>query len=161
MQYKAKISAREPKLVNNSVSPARTVHRPSISIIMAHRLRGPYKLPRRQQYALVPGSHWPYRFPPGPPFSTTQQPQIRLSTTVITPTLKADLAKEAATSGSPPLTWPHKGWDDKVVLEVVPSHRQPRTLSDWIAWRMIRACRRVTLFPATYLAFYHCLGIRC
>ncbi|KAK3290533.1 uncharacterized protein B0H64DRAFT_412741 [Chaetomium fimeti] len=111
---------------------------------MTHRLRVASKLPRSQQYTPVSSPHAPSRPSPGPVrvISATQQVQIRLSTTaIITPREKTLLAKEAAASGSPPLTWPHKGWDDKVVLEVVPSHRKPRTLSDRIAWRMIRACR--------------------
>ncbi|KAJ4289298.1 inducible alternative oxidase 2 [Collariella sp. IMI 366227] len=37
-----------------------------------------------------------------------------------------------------PLTWPHKGWDEKVVLEVVPSHRKPRNMSDRVALRLVR-----------------------
>ncbi|KXX80016.1 Alternative oxidase, mitochondrial [Madurella mycetomatis] len=44
--------------------------------------------------------------------------------------------KQTTAFGSLPLTWPHKGWDDNVVLEVVPSHRKPRTMGDRVAWTM-------------------------
>ena len=109
---------------------------------MAHRLRAPYKLPRlqerdfRSRLALSP-----WRQSTATRHLGVQQYQIRLSTTAIPPRQETALAKQTSGLGSLPLTWPHKGWDDKVVLEVVPSHREPRTLSDKIAWRAIRLCR--------------------
>ncbi len=110
---------------------------------MAHRLRAPYKLPRLQERDLRS------RLALSPYQSTTlrhlgaQQHQIRLSTTAIPQRQEIALGKQTSGLASLPLTWPHKGWDDKVVLEVVPSHREPRTLSDKIAWRAIRLCRWV------------------
>ena len=42
------------------------------------------------------------------------------------------------------VTWPHKGWDDGVVLDVIPSHREPVTVGDHFAWRLTKVCRYVT-----------------
>ncbi|KAK4449803.1 putative alternative oxidase [Podospora aff. communis PSN243] len=39
------------------------------------------------------------------------------------------------------VTWPHQGWDDRVVLGVVPSHRKPVTVGDHLAWRLTKMCR--------------------
>lgn len=106
---------------------------------MAHHLRVLRQVPRVQGRALGSRS-----FTAASSLATPQQSQTRLSATAAAlPGL--DLPKRAPAQPSLPLTWPHKGWDDKVVLEVVPSHREPRTLSDRIAWRAIRLCRLV--FP--------------
>jgi hypothetical protein len=60
-------------------------------------------------------------------------------------TAKAFSSKETAAQPASPtgvsLSWPHKGWDDDVVLQVTPSHRKPRTAGDRIAWRLTRVCR--------------------
>ncbi|KAK4149909.1 mitochondrial alternative oxidase [Chaetomidium leptoderma] len=101
---------------------------------MAHRLRIPHRFCKLQK-----------RVPE--PFIATatlgrQQHQFRLSTTAIPQRQEATTPiKQKTEFGSLPLSWPHKGWDDKVVQEVVPSHRKPRTRSDRIAWRVIRICR--------------------
>ncbi|KAK3933834.1 alternative oxidase-domain-containing protein [Diplogelasinospora grovesii] len=39
------------------------------------------------------------------------------------------------------LTWPHPGWSEKVVHEIITSHRKPETFGDRFAWRVIRVCR--------------------
>ncbi|KAK0627401.1 alternative oxidase-domain-containing protein [Immersiella caudata] len=39
------------------------------------------------------------------------------------------------------VTWPHNGWEDSVVLHVVPSHRKPVTAGDHVAWRLTKLCR--------------------
>ncbi|KAK4245505.1 mitochondrial alternative oxidase [Corynascus novoguineensis] len=64
--------------------------------------------------------------------------QTRLSTSAAVGRHDITPAKPTSSLTSLPLTWPHKGWDVKVVQEVVPSHRKPRNLSDRIAWRVIR-----------------------
>lgn len=73
----------------------------------------------------------------------TQHDQPRPLTTPTTTTRRQDSipAKQTAGFGSLQLTWPHKGWKDDVVLEVVPSHRKPRTLGDKFAWGAIKICR--------------------
>jgi len=47
--------------------------------------------------------------------------------------------------GSLPLTWQHTGWTEKMLLEVVPSHRKPRTFGDKFAWKLTRVCRSVNV----------------
>jgi hypothetical protein len=107
---------------------------------MAHRIRAAHNLLWLQHRASGPPLS-PPSLAPGRQLRI-QYYQVRLSSTVI-PQSEDDavLAKKTSAFGSPPLTWPHKGWDDKVVLEVIPSHRKPRTLNDRIAWRVISICR--------------------
>lgn len=50
-------------------------------------------------------------------------------------------AEQGTRLGNLPLTWPHTGWTEKMLLDVVPSHREPRTLGDKFAWRVTRLCR--------------------
>ncbi|RYP53301.1 hypothetical protein DL768_001658 [Monosporascus sp. mg162] len=37
--------------------------------------------------------------------------------------------------------WPHHGYTEQEMLDVVPAHREPRTLGDWAAWKFMRFCR--------------------
>ena len=85
-------------------------------------------------------------------FVTTRHPGIcqsgarTISTTK--PPKQEDISlNKASASNGLHLTWPHKGWDDTVVLDVVPSHRKPRTVGDHFAWKVTRICRQV--HPAT------------
>lgn len=38
-------------------------------------------------------------------------------------------------------SWPHHGYTEKEMLEVVPAHRKPQTVGDWAAWKFMRFCR--------------------
>jgi hypothetical protein len=123
---------------------------------MAHRVRVPSKLPQLQGRGVQPRLTLP------PHQSSTikhtiraQQLPFRLSSTAISHRQEIAPARQTSGLGSLPLTWPHKGWDDKVVLEVVPSHREPRTLSDKIAWRVIRLCRYVRASSPPPPLFFH------
>ncbi|KAK3903380.1 mitochondrial alternative oxidase [Staphylotrichum tortipilum] len=107
---------------------------------MAHHLRVLRQVPRVQGRTPVSRSKQsPFSHTQFTAASTlaTQKSQVRQSTTVAIPQ-SPGLGLPTRTPAQPSvhLTWPHKGWDDKVVLEVVPSHREPRTLSDRIAWGM-------------------------
>ncbi len=37
--------------------------------------------------------------------------------------------------------WPHHGYTEQEMLDVVPAHREPQTLGDWAAWKFMRFCR--------------------
>lgn len=37
--------------------------------------------------------------------------------------------------------WPHPGYTMEEMTSVVPDHRQPRTFSDWAAWKIVRFAR--------------------
>lgn len=38
-------------------------------------------------------------------------------------------------------SWPHHGYTEQEMLDVVPAHREPQTLGDWAAWKFMRFCR--------------------
>lgn len=40
-----------------------------------------------------------------------------------------------------PPAWPHPGYTDQELLSIVPEHREPKTLGDWTAWKLVRLCR--------------------
>lgn len=37
--------------------------------------------------------------------------------------------------------WPHHGYTKEEMLAVKPAHREPRTFSDWAAWKLVRFAR--------------------
>lgn len=37
--------------------------------------------------------------------------------------------------------WPHPGYTEEEMHAVVPEHRKPLTVSDWLAWKLVRLCR--------------------
>ncbi|KAJ9134106.1 Alternative oxidase [Pleurostoma richardsiae] len=50
-------------------------------------------------------------------------------------------AKETERIRKTPPAWPHHGYTYEEMVAVVPGHREPRTLGDKIAWRLIRTAR--------------------
>lgn len=40
-----------------------------------------------------------------------------------------------------PAAWPHHGYTMAEMKAVVPAHREPRTTSDWLAWKTVRFAR--------------------
>jgi hypothetical protein len=40
-----------------------------------------------------------------------------------------------------PPAWNHHGFAEKELLEVTPTHRPPRNVGDWCAWKFVRLCR--------------------
>lgn len=52
-------------------------------------------------------------------------------------------AKETAFIRRTPPAWPHPGYTDQELLSIVPEHREPKTLGDWTAWKLVRLCRYV------------------
>lgn len=64
-------------------------------------------------------------------FSTTSSTQLR------------DFfpSKETQFIRTTPAAWPHHGYSEQEMLDVVPSHRPPRTVGDRIAWKVIRFAR--------------------
>ncbi|KAK3312236.1 mitochondrial alternative oxidase [Apodospora peruviana] len=73
--------------------------------------------------------------------SRAQHRPARLLATAAISKHEKTLDKNTTGLGSLPLTWPHKGWTEKMLLDVVPSHREPRTVGDRFAWRVTRICR--------------------
>jgi hypothetical protein len=55
--------------------------------------------------------------------------------------------KETAFIRQTPPSWPHHGWTEEEMLSVVPEHRKPVTLGDWLAWKLVRMCRYVLRAP--------------
>ncbi|KAK4115911.1 AOX-domain-containing protein [Canariomyces notabilis] len=49
--------------------------------------------------------------------------------------------KETTYIRQTPPAWPHHGYTEEEMLSVVPEHRKPKTVSDWLAWRLVRLCR--------------------
>lgn len=84
---------------------------------------------------------------------TSEKPAIAFTTGPVSPVIPATRAGTPSASTTEvrdgnafatlPLTWPHDGWNKDVLLNVVPSHREPRTFGDWIAWKIVRTCRFV------------------
>lgn len=50
-------------------------------------------------------------------------------------------AKETEHIRVTPPAWPHHGYTEKEMLEVVPAHRKPETVGEWAAWKFMRFCR--------------------
>jgi Alternative oxidase len=40
-----------------------------------------------------------------------------------------------------PPAWPHPGWTEEQLRSVTVGHREPKTVSDWVAWKMVRLAR--------------------
>ncbi|KIW27816.1 alternative oxidase, mitochondrial [Cladophialophora immunda] len=40
-----------------------------------------------------------------------------------------------------PPAWVHHGYTEEEMLNVQPAHREPKTMGDWFAWKLIRFCR--------------------
>ncbi|KAK3323914.1 alternative oxidase-domain-containing protein [Cercophora scortea] len=83
---------------------------------------------------IAAGSHQHQSFPSSRSFSTTGTTQLR------------DFfpASETAYIRRTPPAWPHHGWTEKEMLSVVPEHREPRGVGDWVAWKIVRICRWCT-----------------
>ncbi|KAK3991010.1 AOX1 alternative oxidase mitochondrial precursor encoded by the AOX protein [Cladorrhinum sp. PSN332] len=64
-------------------------------------------------------------------FSTTTTAQLRDFFPV----------KETAYIRRTPPAWQHHGHTEQEMLAVVPVHREPKTVSDWLAWKLVRVCR--------------------
>ncbi|KAK3306442.1 alternative oxidase-domain-containing protein [Chaetomium strumarium] len=43
-----------------------------------------------------------------------------------------------------PPAWPHPGYTEEEMLAVTPEHRAPRTVGDWVAWKLVRLARWAT-----------------
>ncbi|KAK4188420.1 AOX1 alternative oxidase mitochondrial precursor encoded by the AOX protein [Podospora australis] len=72
-------------------------------------------------------------------------PQSRaFSTTNVTQLRDFFPAKETALIRKTPPAWPHHGWTEEEMLSVVPEHRKPETVGDWLAWKLVRLCRWAT-----------------
>lgn len=85
--------------------------------------------------------------------NTSKKPAVAIPTGPVSPLVPATHVGTSSASTSEirdgnafatlPLTWPHDGWKENVLLNVVPSHREPRTFGDWVAWKIVRTCRYV------------------
>ncbi|KAK3318028.1 alternative oxidase-domain-containing protein [Apodospora peruviana] len=53
-------------------------------------------------------------------------------------------AKETAYIRQTPPAWPHHGYTEEEMVSVVPEHRPPNTVGDWLAWKLVRMCRWAT-----------------
>ena len=81
----------------------------------------------------VPSAHQTPRPPSQRHFSTTRPAQLR------------DFfpAKETAYIRKTPPAWPHHGYTEQEMLSVVPEHRPPGNVGEWMAWKLVRLCRYV------------------
>ena len=59
-------------------------------------------------------------------------------------------AKETAYIRKTPPAWPHHGWTEEEMLSVVPEHRKPKTVGDWLAWKLVRLCRYALRLSTSY-----------
>jgi hypothetical protein len=50
-------------------------------------------------------------------------------------------AKETEFIRTTPPAWPHHGYTEEEMLAVEPAHREPKTVGEWAAWKLIRLCR--------------------
>ncbi|OTB05982.1 hypothetical protein M426DRAFT_21407 [Hypoxylon sp. CI-4A] len=50
-------------------------------------------------------------------------------------------AKETENIRQTPPAWPHQGYTEEEMLNVVPAHRAVKTWGDWSAWKFMRVCR--------------------
>jgi hypothetical protein len=50
-------------------------------------------------------------------------------------------AKETHFIQKTPAAWAHQGWTEEQMLSVEVGHREPKTVGDWVAWRLIRFAR--------------------
>ncbi|CAI6100020.1 unnamed protein product [Clonostachys chloroleuca] len=50
-------------------------------------------------------------------------------------------AKDTPHIKTTPAAWPHHGFTAEEMLAVVPDHRPPRTVGDWVAWKIVRIAR--------------------
>lgn len=50
-------------------------------------------------------------------------------------------AKDTPHIKTTPAAWPHPGYTMEELLQVTPSHRQPRGFGDWAAWKIVRFAR--------------------
>nr|Q01355.1 RecName: Full=Alternative oxidase, mitochondrial; Short=ALTOX; Flags: Precursor [Neurospora crassa OR74A]AAC37481.1 alternative oxidase [Neurospora crassa]AAN39882.1 alternative oxidase [Neurospora crassa] len=66
------------------------------------------------------------------------------STTSVTRLKDFFPAKETAYIRQTPPAWPHHGWTEEEMTSVVPEHRKPETVGDWLAWKLVRICRWAT-----------------
>lgn len=102
------------------------------------RLSNAATAPRQSQHASTPRS-----------FSTTSAARLR------------DFfpAKETTYIRQTPPAWPHEGYTEEQMLSVVPDHREPRTLGDKIAWKLVRLCRYVSNSSSVGVANYLTISI--
>jgi len=50
-------------------------------------------------------------------------------------------AKETAYIRKTPPAWAHPGYTEEEMLAVTPAHRPPKTVGDWVAWKLVRFAR--------------------
>lgn len=50
-------------------------------------------------------------------------------------------AKDTPKIQTTPAAWPHHGYTYEEMKAVVPAHRAPESLADWVAWKVVRAAR--------------------
>lgn len=75
---------------------------------------------------------------------TSQQPR-HFSTTPATQLRDFFPEKETAYIRQTPPSWPHQGYTEQEMLSVVPEHREPKTVGDWLAWKLVRIARYVAM----------------
>ncbi|KAI0008859.1 alternative oxidase [Xylariaceae sp. FL0662B] len=63
------------------------------------------------------------------------------STTPVTHLKDFFPAKETEHIRQTPPAWPHHGYTEQEMLDVVPAHRKPETWGDVFAWKFMRMCR--------------------
>ncbi|KAJ4300627.1 inducible alternative oxidase 2 [Collariella sp. IMI 366227] len=76
---------------------------------------------------------------------SSQQPSStrNFSTTPINHLRDVFPAKETEFIRQTVPAWKHHGWTYEEMLAVTPGHREPRTMGDWAAWKLVRIARWV------------------
>ncbi|KAL1856896.1 hypothetical protein VTK73DRAFT_8210 [Phialemonium thermophilum] len=81
---------------------------------------------------ILPAAQHQHNAPSGPrSFSTTSATQLR----DFFPPKETNFIRRT------PPAWPHPGYTMEEMLAVVPGHREPKTVGDWFAWKLVRLCR--------------------
>lgn len=128
--------ATSKKLCSGSPKQAAHLSRAvASSVYQAHAARLGY--PATLRAAAIAHQPWAPQQPSFSPgtrsFSTTNATQLR----------DVFPAKDTPFIRKTPPAWSHPGYTEEEMLAVTPGHRPPKTVGDWIAWKLVRLARYV------------------
>ncbi|KAL2128083.1 hypothetical protein VTI74DRAFT_9749 [Chaetomium olivicolor] len=77
---------------------------------------------------------------------TSRQPSTARNFSTTTPNHLRDVfpTKETAFIRKTTPAWEHPGYTEEEMLTVTPGHREPKTVGDWVAWKLVRLARWAT-----------------
>ncbi|KAK0746843.1 alternative oxidase [Schizothecium vesticola] len=105
-----------------------------LSLRSSSRLCSPKQLSRAVQVSVLSS-------PAGLRLTSHVQQPRHFSTTPATQLRDFFPEKETAYIRKTPPSWPHHEWTEQEMLSVVPEHREPKTMGDWLAWKLVRIAR--------------------